>query len=128
MKTQSLRPQWVGICLALALFALALQGCGASDDGAADAPPDGRSPAAARVSKSHPCRGMSPLEAARHYEREVRDAGASKRFLELVTDPTPAVESSPGFPRVVAAFYATTLPPDQRAAAATACAKELVAK
>jgi hypothetical protein len=70
---------------------------------------------------------MTPLEAAHHYEKAARQAGASRRFVALVTEPTPAVEGSPGYPRLVAAFYATTLPPAQRAAAAAACAKELAA-
>ena len=74
------------------------------------------------------CSGMTPLEAARHFEADARRAGASRRFVELVTEPTPAVESSPGYPRLVAAFYATTLPPARRSAAATVCAEELAAE
>lgn len=74
------------------------------------------------------CSGMTPLEAAQHYEQAARRAGASKRFVELVTEPTPEVESSPGYPRLVGAFYASTLPPKDRAAAAAACAKELAAE
>jgi hypothetical protein len=74
------------------------------------------------------CGGMTPLEAARHYEEAARQAGASRRFIELVTEPTRAVEASPGYRRLVGAFYASTLPPDKRAAAAAACAKELAAE
>lgn len=94
----------------LAVIAVLLAGCG-SDAGRTSA-----------------CGGMTPLEAAHHYKRAARQAGASKRFLELVTEPTPVVQSSPGYPRLVAAFYASTLPPKKRAAAAAACADELAAE
>lgn len=114
MDIQSLRPRWVGPCAALTVAALALAGCGSSDESTA-------------VDARHPCRGMAPLEAALHYKAEAREAGASKRFVALVTEPTPKVESSPGYARVVAAFYASTLPPAQRAKAAASCAKELAA-
>ncbi|HEX6206487.1 MAG TPA: hypothetical protein VFZ29_11845 [Solirubrobacterales bacterium] len=73
------------------------------------------------------CEGMKPLQAAHHFEPAVRAAGAEERFIELVTEPDPAVEGSPGYPRLVAAFYATTLPEPQRVLAAAACAKELAA-
>lgn len=75
----------------------------------------------------HACQGMAPLEAALHFKASVREAGALKRFVELVTEPSPAVQQSPGYPRLVAAFYATTLPESQRAAAAAGCAEELAA-
>ncbi|MFL5872180.1 MAG: hypothetical protein ACJ75T_01720 [Solirubrobacterales bacterium] len=103
----------------LILIALALGACGSSDESTGEAP---------RVDAHHPCRDMTPIEAARHYKGAARHAGASKRFLELVTEPTPAVESSPGYPRLVGAFYASTLPPKKRAAAAAACARELAAE
>jgi hypothetical protein len=74
------------------------------------------------------CGGMTPLEAALYYEGQASETGASKRFIELVTEPTPAVEASPGYPRLVGAFYASTLPPARRAAAAAACTKELAAE
>lgn len=73
------------------------------------------------------CEGMTPLEAARHYERAALRAGASARLVELVTEPPLSTEQSQGYPRLVAAFYATTLPPVQRAAAAAGCAEELAA-
>jgi hypothetical protein len=116
---QSLRRPRAGAGIVLILVALALAGCGASG------PP---SEEAEAVSDAHPCRGMTPLEAAHHYRAAARQAGASRRFLELVAEPRPAVESSPGYPRLVGAFYASTLPPKKRAAAAAACAKELAAE
>src|SRR6476660_7746951 len=91
---------------------LGLTGCGGGDE----------------ATTTTTCAGMTPIEVAQHYEEAAREAGASRRFIELVTEPTPAVESSPGYARLVAAFYASTLPPDKRAAAAAACAKELAAE
>jgi hypothetical protein len=70
---------------------------------------------------------MTPLEAARHFRGAAREAGAHERFVELVADPTPAVAGSPGYARLVAALYSTTLPPAQRALAAAGCAEELAA-
>jgi hypothetical protein len=71
---------------------------------------------------------MTPLEAAQHYKQAARKAGAGARFLELVTEPTPETKASPRYPQLVGAFYASTLPPAKRAAAAAACAKELAAE
>lgn len=99
--------------LATSVLAVAVAGCGGSDE---------------KTSSTTACSGMTPLEAAQHYERAARSAGASKRFVELVTEPTPEVEASPGYPRLVGAFYASTLPPKERAAAAAACAKDLAAE
>lgn len=70
---------------------------------------------------------MTALEVAEKFKARVRRAGAQKRFLELVTEPTPAVESSSGYRQVVAAFYATTLPASQRTPAAAGCAEQLAA-
>jgi len=70
---------------------------------------------------------MEPVEAALHFKAAARRAGAHRRFIALVTEPTPAVERSPAYPRLVAAFYATTLPEPQRALAAAGCAEELAA-
>lgn len=74
------------------------------------------------------CRGMTPREAAERFEMPARHAGASKAFAAAVADPAPAVEGSPGYPRLVAALYATTLPPRQRAGAAAGCAAELASR
>jgi hypothetical protein len=70
---------------------------------------------------------MTALEAAEKFKVSARRAGAEKRFLELVTEPSPAVERSAGYPRLVAAFYATTLTERQRVPAAAGCAEELAA-
>jgi hypothetical protein len=71
------------------------------------------------------CRGASPLEIARRYEASATDAQVRKRFAELVAHPTAALEKSPGYPRLVAALYASTVPVAQRAQAAAGCAEEL---
>jgi hypothetical protein len=71
---------------------------------------------------------MRPLEAALHFKAAAERAGAHQRFVELVTEPTAAIAQSPGYPRLVAAFYATSLPEPQRAAAAAGCAEELAAR
>jgi hypothetical protein len=68
---------------------------------------------------------MTPLEAARHFEAAARRAGVTKHFSKLVAEPTPEVESSSGYSRLVAAIYATTTPEKGRAAAAAGCAEEL---
>lgn len=73
------------------------------------------------------CQGMTPLEAALHFKASAKEAGAEKRFIELVTKPSQEVEQSPGYPRLVAALYSTTLPVSRRAAAASGCAEELAA-
>ena len=117
---------FVGACVAL----VAIAGCGGAGD---DSPSTVEAAGAEKASSTEPetgtaCGGMTPLEAARFYADRVRRAGASKRFLELVTEPTPEVESSPAYPKLVGAFYASTHPPPKRAAAAAACAEELAAK
>lgn len=119
MGYQSLRRPGAGASIVLILVALTLGACGSGDQSTGQA---------GRVDEHHPCTGMTPIEAARHYKAAARQAGASKRFVELVTEPTPAVESSPGYPRLVGAFYANTLPPKKRAAAAADCARELAAE
>jgi hypothetical protein len=53
--------------------------------------------------------------------------GERQRFAALVVDPTPAIKESPGYPRLVAALYATTVPAPGREHAATGCAEELAA-
>ena len=71
------------------------------------------------------CRGLTPLQAAKRYAPLAREAGVRKSFTELVSHPSPAMKSSQGFPRLVAALYASTLPAPQRADAAAGCAEEL---
>lgn len=134
--------RWVLVVLAL----LALAGCGGSADSSTTGATasDGRAPSTSsahgRVAHPSPdqarawraagqraCRGMDPVEAAQRFKAAAKRAGAHQRFLALVTDPTPAVEQSPGYPRLVAALYATTQPEAQRALAATGCAEELAA-
>ena len=68
---------------------------------------------------------MTPREAAKHFRAAAKEAGVRKRFAELVTEPTPGVEASPGYPRLVAALYAMTVSEPERAAAAAGCAEEL---
>jgi hypothetical protein len=131
----------------LSLVALGLVGCGGGGGGA-DAPttaqasgrsgqtshsPSGatqtplspRVAAAARGAGRHACRGMTPLEAAHRFKASARRAGVRKRFAELVTEPTPATESSAGYPQLVASLYATTVPAPGREQAAAGCAEEL---
>lgn len=124
----------VGLCLVVCVAA----GCGGNDGapssgaGSSAMSPSTQpsSPAAggAREAGREACRGMNPLEAALHFEDAAREAGATERFIELVTEPAPTVERSPGYPRLVGAFYSTTLPPAQRGAAAAGCAEELAAR
>jgi hypothetical protein len=71
------------------------------------------------------CQGMTPQEAAKHFELVARRSGVGKQFAAFVADPPPSVEASPGYPRLVAAVYAATLPAAQRADAAAGCAEEL---
>jgi hypothetical protein len=80
---------------------------------------------AVRETGRRACAGMSPLEAAKHYELPARHAGVDKEFAKFVAHPPPSTETSDGFPRLVAALYASTLPAAQRADAAAGCAEEL---
>src|SRR6476659_7079510 len=79
----------------------------------------------ARAAGRRACEGMTPLEAARHYEAAARRAGVTKRFAKLATEPTSEVEASSGYPRLAAAIYATTTPEKGRASAAAGCAEVL---
>ncbi len=130
-------------CTALAFASLlALAGCGGGDDGTSStvartthaeqgsAEVAGAAyahDAAARAIGRKACQGMTPLEAARHFEAAARRAGVTKRFAKLATEPTAKVESSSGYPRLAAAIYATTVPEKGRAAAAAGCAEVLAA-
>jgi hypothetical protein len=71
------------------------------------------------------CAGMTPQQAAKRFELVARRSGVGKQFAAFVADPPPTVENSPGYPRLVAAVYAATLPAPQRADAAAGCAEEL---
>lgn len=109
-------------------------GCGDSPgDSSSDAPPPasqspGHGPAAsARGEGRRACRGLTPLEAADRFKAAAREAGVKKRFVELVAEPAPSVAASPGYPRLVGALYATTVPPPRREQAAAGCAEELAA-
>ena len=120
---------------------LALAGCGGGDDGttstvarttpsaeghtASAAGISAPEAAAARAAGRKACQGMTPLQAARHFEAAARQAGVTKRFAKLATEPSAKVESSSGYPRLAAAIYATTTPEKSRAQAAAGCAEEL---
>ena len=119
---------------------LALAGCGSGDDGtsstvAGTTQAEHHSAEAAGAATAHDesaraagrkaCKGMTPLEVARHFEAAARRAGATKRFVQLATEPSAKVESSAGYPRLAAAIYATTTPEKSRAQAAAGCAEEL---
>jgi len=108
--------------VSLSLLVIAFGGCGGGDEGSTVTVTTHQS-ADGRLS----CQGRTPLEVAHSLRAIAEHGGPRERFAELVVDPTPAVAESPGYPRLVAALYATTLPPPKRAQAAAACAKELAA-
>lgn len=129
-------------CAALAFASLvALAGCGGGDDAtsstvartttsakgltASAAGVSAEQATAIRAAGRRACKGMTPLEVARHYEAAARKAGVTKRFAKLATEPSAKVESSSGYPRLAAAIYATTTPEKGRAQAAAGCAEEL---
>lgn len=136
-------------CAAGVLGAATLAGCGDGGSGSSsvsvavkespsgiDVPPSGHGPQQHLSSRQvkafglrgrRACRAKTPLEVAERFKARARRAGASKHFVELVTEPNVAVERSPAYPQLVAAFYAMTLPESERAAAAADCAKELAA-
>jgi hypothetical protein len=70
---------------------------------------------------------MTPREAAARFAAGARRAGVKKRFAELAADPPPSVAESPGYPRLVGALYASTVPGPRRAEAAAGCVRELAA-
>jgi len=109
--------RWVSLCL----LALALGGCGGGKGSTVTVTSE--QSAAGRLT----CEDKTPLEVAQRLRSIAEHRGPRKRFAEMVVDPTPAIEESPGYPRLVAALYATTLPPPKRAQAAAACAEELAA-
>jgi hypothetical protein len=81
----------------------------------------------ARSGGRRACRGLTPLQAARRFRRDALKAGVTHRFAMLVAEPEPSVETSTGYPRLVASFYATTVAAPRRTAAAEGCAEELAA-
>jgi hypothetical protein len=128
-------PRGAGLGVALLVAALGLLGCGSgggtTDAGATGAPTSEPAseqlpPAAgARRAGQRACAGMTPLEAARHFEGPARKAGVKVNFAKFVAQPPSSTINSPGYPRLVAAIYASTLPPKQRAEAAAGCAERL---
>jgi hypothetical protein len=134
------------LLVALGVAALALAGCGDSGSGPtastpsttpsskpATSVPTTKAPAtlssgaaqAARATGRRACAGLTSLQVAQRYELPARKAGATKAFTSYIANPPPSTKNSPGFPRLVAALYATTLPASQRADAAAGCAEEL---
>jgi hypothetical protein len=87
------------------------------------------SPAAedARAAGRRACHGQTPVEVAQRFRAIAQRPGERRQFAALVVDPTPTVEESPGYPRLVAALYATTVPTPGREQAAAGCAEELAA-
>lgn len=80
---------------------------------------------AAREAGKRACAGMTPPEAAEHFEIPARLAGVDKKFAEFVADPPTSTAGSAGYPRLVAALYATTVPAAEREEAAAGCTEEL---
>lgn len=135
-----------GTCTLFLLALLALAGCGgeattspgsSETNRAMPSTSSGHGPVARpspeqarawRAAGRDACQGMRPVEAALHFKAAAVRASVHQSFVELVTEPTPAVEQSPAYPRLVAAFYATTLPGPRRALAAAGCAEELAAR
>lgn len=87
----------------------------------------GAEEAKAREMGRQDCAGKTPLEVAKAVEASARRAGTTRHFLDLVIHPAPRVAASPAYPQLVAALYVTTLPPQERSAAAAGCAEELAA-
>lgn len=135
-----------GLCIFLSLALLALASC-SGEAGSGNTSGESRKPTPSTSSGHGPvarpsaeqaqvwqaagrdaCEGMQPVEAALRFKAAAERAGAHRRFVELVTEPTSAVEQSPAYPRLVAALYATTLPGPRRALAAAGCAEELAAR
>lgn len=123
------------ICIAVLIALVALGGCGAgtgttATQEASTAPrPAGNAHHAEQAWQigRQACSGMSPREAALRYVAAARRAGVGKPLTRIVADPPPSVADSTGFPRLVAAVYAATVPKRQRTAAAAGCAEELAA-
>jgi hypothetical protein len=122
--------------LVLVLLVVAMAGCGDGDDSTTvptkaapvdRALPDGTAAGPAGAKGRRACQGLTPLQAAQRYRKAARRAGATKLFIASVAEPDPATETSPGYPRLVAALFATTVPPRDQTEAAAGCAEELAA-
>ena len=98
----------------------------AGKDAVSDTETPSRSNDEAREVGRTACEGMTPLEAAARYEVRARAAGVGREFARYVAHPPASVERSNGYPRLVAALYASTLPGGDRGAAAAGCTEELV--
>jgi hypothetical protein len=118
----------VALCLLCALLLVA-GGCGRSQTqvNRPESTPSVESPESTRARGREACAGLTPIEAALHFRQSARKAGAGWRFLELATEPASSVQASPGYPRLVAALYAMSVPATERAQAAAGCAEELAA-
>lgn len=124
--------RWIALVLVLSLFVGCGGGSETTDQAGSGKPASAPGPISladrpAREAGRRACAGMEPQEAAHLYAKAALKAGVRKRFADLVTEPTEAIEGSPGYPRLVAALYATTVPEARRAQAAAGCAEELAA-
>jgi hypothetical protein len=129
-RSRRIRSAWAGGATILVVAAGTL-GCGGGGVASQTAPPAlAQLPPAgpAREVGREACRGASPLEIARRYEAPATDANVRKSFAKLVAHPTAALQKSPGYPRLVAALYASTVPVARRALAAAGCAEELASR
>jgi hypothetical protein len=79
----------------------------------------------ARLLGRRACAGATPIEVARRYELPAEGAGFGKELAAYIANPPASTKSSTGFPRLVAALYASTVSAAQRSAAAAGCAEEL---
>jgi hypothetical protein len=123
------------LCVVFTLSLLA-GGCGDDRQTGGDTPPkDVRAISApepaggsrAREAGRRACSGLTAREAARRYRDDALRAGVRRSFAALVADPPDRVAASRGYPRLVAALYATTVAAPARREAAAGCAQELAA-
>jgi hypothetical protein len=141
----SVRHDLMGRCglllLAFLALAAAVLGCGSSHAARGSStstsvvPPDHRSPDPSRALADpsvaeigrRACSDMSPREAAARFASAARRAGVRASFIAMAVHPPASVQRSAGYPRLVAALYASTLPEAEQAQAAAECARELAA-
>lgn len=123
------------MCVVLALMPFA-GGCGAGEETGADASrhsfdaihaPQAAPKPGARELGRRACSGLTAREAARRYRKGALRRDVRRSFVNLVADPSDRVADSRGYPRLVAALYATTVAAPQRREAAAGCAEELAA-
>lgn len=133
------RERWLRAMISCVAVGLLLGGCGgggsaedastaktaAAKNAAAGTGPPPAKAHGPRAAGQRACHGLSALEAAHRFAVDARRAGVRQLFIAEVNHPAPAVEGSAGYPRLVAALYATTLPARVRAEAAAGCAEEL---